>query len=249
MLLVGVLRNLITSLQHRMFILAVYPQGRLSMFLFQKFREPANCQQLNSNSNKCRFLNHCPCQSRCCSVQENPRFTVSSCGAQRQLRLRHPASWPLHLCLRVVHRASFQARLLSLVELHRLCRPHQALLAVVAEEVGFLSLEAQADHSLLAEASVVPSCLVEMRSTTRTRSVAVVDHSARDLQVHQAHRAPALLARLAQQDLQVLQEVAAVSQARTSAGCRLRRGHLRHLALLVTSPSRSGCGASAVGRG
>ena len=123
--------------------------------------------------------------------------------------------------------------------LHRL----DSLPAAVVEEEGFHSQVVKVARSPLAEQSEDHSFRVEVPSTAQTRSVAVVGRSAQDLQVHRALQALALRALRAQQGRRVEQEVEAVSQARTSAGCRPRRGHRRHLALLAMSPSRSGCGA------
>ena len=126
---------------------------------------------------------------------------------------------------------------------HRLDRRPVSLLAVVVEEVGFHSQVVRVARSPLADQLEDRSFRVEPPSTARTRSVAVVARSDQDLQVHRALQAQALQAHLAQAGLRVELEVEAASRARTSAGYRHRRGLQRHLALLATSPSRSGCGA------
>ena len=122
---------------------------------------------------------------------------------------------------------------------HRL----DSLLAAVVEEEGFHSQVVKVARSLLAEPLEDRSFRVEVPSTARTRSVAVAGRSAQDLQVHRALQALALRALLAQRGGRVRQQVEAVSQALTSAGCRPRHGHQPHLALPVMSPSKSGCGA------
>ena len=114
---------------------------------------------------------------------------------------------------------------------------------MVVVEAGFHSLVVKAARLPQVVQSEDRSFLVEPPSTARTRSVAAAVHSDQDLQVHLALRAPALQAHLPQAGLRVELEVEAASRARTSAGYRHRRGLQRHLALLATSPSRSGCGA------
>jgi hypothetical protein len=181
-------------------------------------------------------------------VQENPRFTVSSFGALFQQRLLLQALRQHRLFLWAFLRASSQAR-----QGLRLHRPHLSLahleVVAVAVEVGFHFPEVSVGLSAQAAWLVALFFLADRPSIALTPLVAVADPSVRGHRVHRAHQARDLLVPLLRADRQPVEEGVAASQVRTSAGCHLRHGLQRHQALLAMSPSRSGSGASAAGKG